>query len=141
MKYIGFIFLLFSWVNLNAQEVTDYDLQNFARSYKETMKLNVAAQKEMVKIIEKAGLDLDLYHIIDESKNADYEPDVAQSEYDKYDKIQPEITKIQSNLEADVKKVYNKNDLTPQKYKAIAERVKQDYILQAKLEKILANMR
>lgn len=141
IKLFGLILSVFAFSGLNAQEVTDYDLMNFAKSYVEMMKLNARAQKEMAQLIEKEGLSLEIYHAIDESKDTDLEPDVADEEFTKYDKVQPKIEKIQADLEKDVEKVFSKNDLSKQKYAAISERVKQDYILQAKLEKILERLR
>lgn len=139
-KLWSVLFILFSVFSLQAQEITDYDLQNFARAYKDMIVLNTTAQKEMAKTISEEGLDLEVYHAIDESKNSDYEPDVPQINFTKYDKIQPKIQQIQNKLEADVSKAYTKHDLTKQSYTAIAERVKQDYMLQAKLEQIMAKM-
>lgn len=141
IKFFGLFFILFSFQILSAQEVTDYDLKNFAKSYIEMTKTNLKAQKEMAEMIEKEDLDLEVYHAIDESKNSDYEPDVSEDEYAKYKILQPKISKIQKELEEDVEKIFLKNDLTKQKYAAISERVKQDYLLQAKLEKILERMR
>ncbi|MGB3454333.1 MAG: DUF4168 domain-containing protein [Moheibacter sp.] len=141
MKRIGFLIAFFVFAGANAQEVTDYDLNNFAKAYVQMVKLNTKAQNEMAKLIEKEGLDLDVYHAIDESKNSEFEPDVPEEDFDKYDKLQPKIKKIQNELEEDVEKVFEKNDLTKQKYRAISERVKQDYLLQAKLQKILENIR
>jgi len=143
LKLFGLVASMLLFLNVRAQEVTDYDLQNFARAYRETVQLNLKAQNEMAGEIQKAGLDLDTYHAIHESKQpgAEYEPELPDSDFDKYEKVQPKIVKIQSQLEADVLATYKKHDLTKKKYAAISERVKQDYILQAKLEKILAAMR
>lgn len=131
---------IFAFSQINAQEVTDYDLQNFARAYKEMLQLNNKAQKEMAQIISKEGMDLEVYHAINESKNSDYEPDVPKSEFTKYEEIQPKIEKVQNKLEQEVEKAYSKHDLSKQDYKAIAERVKQDQLLQIKLEKILSQI-
>lgn len=139
-KLWSVLFILFAVFSLQAQEITDYDLQNFARAYKDMVVLNTTAQKEMAKTISEEGLDLEVYHAIDASKNSDYEPDVPQINFTKYDKIQPKIQQIQNKLETDVSKAYTKHDLTKQSYTAIAERVKQDYMLQAKLEQIMAKM-
>lgn len=140
-KYIGILFTFFAFFSLKGQEVTDYDLQNFARSYLEMMKLNKSAQTDMAQLIDKEGLDLEVYHAINDSKNTEFIPDLDQEEFDKYERVQPKIQKVQDQLEKDVANVYSKNDLTRKNYTAIAERVKQDYILQAKLEKILAKGR
>src|SRR5690625_3718691 len=51
------------------------------------------------------------------------------------------IFKIQKRLEADVDKIYAAHDLDRQKYKAIAERVKLDYLLQNKMERLMADLR
>jgi len=139
MNSIRTLFILLGIMSIsvsNAQEVTDYDLQNFARAYKEMVLLNTKAQEKMAKIISDEGLDLEIYHAIDDSKNSDMEPDVDEENFTKYDKVQPKILEVQRKLEADVEKAYAKFDLTKQDYKAIAERVKQDYILRAKLEQI-----
>jgi len=143
MRFISYFILALSILGISriqAQEVTDYDLQNFARAYKEMVQLNTKAQKEMAKIIADEGLDLEIYHAIDDTKNADIEPDVPESDFKKYDKVQPKIKVVQQKLEKDVEKAYAKYDLTKQKYTAIAERVKQDYMLQAKLEQIFEKM-
>lgn len=141
MKFFGFLFTFLIISNINAQEVTDYDLNNFAKAYIQMTKLNTKAQNEMAALIQKEDLDLEVYHAIDESKNTDYEPDVDDQDFEKYNRVQPKIKKIQSQLEADVEKEFAKHDLTKQKYKAISERVKGDYLLQAKLEKILERLR
>ena len=141
LKIYSLLVAFFAMFTLNAQEVTDYDLQNFAHSYVEMMKLNKVAQNEMAKEIEKSGLDLEVYHAINDTKDSEYIPELEDEEFEKFDKVQPKIQKIQNKLEADVAKVYTKHDLTKKKYTAIAERVKQDYILQAKLEKILSHLR
>lgn len=138
---LSIFFVLFGFANLNAQEITDYDLQNFARSYKDMLMLNNKAQKEMASIIQKGGMDIETYHAINESKDSEYEPDLPNEEFKKFDKIQPEIKKVQEKLEQDVEKAYSKHDLSKHGYTAIAERVKQDQLLQVKLEKILSNMR
>ena len=140
LKLFTLLFIVVSTVSVQAQEVTDYDLQNFARAYKEMVTLNTKAQKEMAEIIADEGLDLEVYHAIDDTKDSDIEPDVPESEFDKYEKVQPKIKKVQQKLEADVEKAYGKYDLTKQKYSAIAERVKQDYMLQTKLEQIFEKM-
>lgn len=132
---------LFAFMSLNAQEVTDYDLQNFAKAYKEMMKLNAEAQKEMAEIIEKEGMELEIYHAINESKDSEFEPDVSADNYKKYEKVQPKILIIQDKLEADVEKAYLRNDLSKQDYRAIAERVKMDQLLQIKLEKMMGSLR
>jgi nicotinamidase-related amidase len=141
LKISGLLLAFFAMFSVNAQEVTDYDLQNFAHSYIEMMKLNKAAQNDMAKEIEKSGLELEVYHAINDTKDSEFIPELEEEEFEKFDKVQPKILKIQSKLEAEVEKVYAKNDLTKKKYTAIAERVKQDYILQAKLEKILERRR
>lgn len=138
--FAGLIVGLITIASLNAQEVSDYDLQNFAKAYKEMVTLNNSAQKEMARVISNEGLDLEIYHAIDESKDSEFEPDVPQDNFTKYNKVQPKIEKIQEKLETNVRKAYEKNDLTPQQYSAIAERVKKDYMLQAKLEQIFAKM-
>jgi hypothetical protein len=143
LKLFGFLFFFSAFFCVQAQEVTDYDLQNFARAYRESVLLNNEAQKEMAKEIQKADLTLEVYHAIAESKHpeATLDPELPQKDFDNYEKVHPKIMEIQNELEASILKVYAKNDLNKQKYKAIAERVKQDYILQAKMEKLLAGMR
>lgn len=145
MKYLKssliFVLTLFM-INLNAQEVTDYDLQRFAKAYSEMVKLNLKAQNEMAQIIADEELDLETYHAINDSKNnPEIEPDVPEEDFKKYERVQPKILKIQEKLEADVEKAYAKQDLTPREYTAISERVKQDQVLQMKLEAILAKLR
>jgi hypothetical protein len=141
IRFAGILFSLLIFSGLNAQEVTDYDLTNFAKAYLKMVKLNTSAQNEMSKLIEKEGMDLEIYHAINDSKEADYEPDVDEEYFEKYERLQPKLQKIQNQLEADVEKEFAKNDLTKQKYRAISERVKQDYLLQAKLEKLLEHLR
>lgn len=141
IKKLGILLGLFAFMSLNAQEVTDYDLQNFAKAYKEMMKLNAEAQKEMAEIIEKEGMELEIYHAINESKDSEFEPDVSADNYKKYEKVQPKILIIQDKLEADVEKAYLRNDLSKQDYRAIAERVKMDQLLQIKLEKMMGSLR
>lgn len=145
MNYLKILLLSvasFSFTNLNAQEVTDYDLQRFAKAYAEMVDLNLKAQNEMAKIIADEKLDLEVYHAINDTKNnPDIEPDVPEEDFDKYDKIQPKIEAVQDKLEADVTKAYSRQELTKRDYTAIAERVKQDPLLQTRLEKMLTKLR
>lgn len=145
MKYFKlFVALIFlsGFVSLNAQEVTDYDLQRFAKAYAEMVQLNLKAQNEMAEIIADEKLNLETYHAINDTKdNPDIEPDVPKEDFEKYDRIQPQIEKVQNELEADVTKAYAKQELTKRDYTAIAERVKQDPLLQTRLEKMLTSLR
>lgn len=140
MKYFGFFLLFFGFLNLSAQEITDYDLRNFGFAYKGMIQLNTEAQNEMAELIKEAGLDLDIYHIIDQSKDSEYIPDLPESEFDKYNAVYPKIKETQKQLEERFEKVLERNDLDKQRYKAIAERVQQDYVLQEKLDRILASL-
>lgn len=141
IKKLGILLGLFAFMSLNAQEVTDYDLQNFAKAYKEMMLLSSKAQNEMTEIIEKEGMELEIYHAINESKDSEFEPDVSADNYKKFEKIQPQIQAVQDRLEADVEKAYLRHDLSKQDYRAIAERVKMDQLLQIKLEKMMGSLR
>lgn len=145
MKYLKssiFFTLTLFMVTVHAQEVTDYDLQRFAKAYSEMVQLNLKAQNEMAEIIADEKLDLETYHAINDTKNdPDIEPDVPKEDFEKYERVQPKILKIQEKLEADVEKAYAKQDLTLREYTAISERVKQDQVLQMKLEAILAKLR
>lgn len=145
MKYFKLftaLFFLSGFASLNAQEVTDYDLERFAKAYAEMVQLNLEAQDEMAEIISDEKLDLETYHAINDTKNnPDIEPDVPKEDFEKYDKIQPKIEKVQDQLEIDVEKAYSKQELTKRDYTAIAERIKQDQLLQMKLENILGKIR
>lgn len=142
LKILLFSFSLFTFSNLNAQEVTDYDLQRFAKAYAEMVKLNMKAQSEMAEIIADEKLDLEVYHAINDTKdNPDIEPDVPKEDFEKYAKVQPKVEKVQDKLEADVEKAYAKQEFTKREYTAIAERVKQDPLLITKLEKMLSQLR
>src|SRR5690554_1880822 len=139
-----FIFFLFSFfsVSMHAQEVTDYDLERFAVAYVNMVDLNLDAQNKMAKIIDEEGLTLEEYHSINETKNdPDIMPDLPQDRFDKFNSVQSKIKTIQEKLEKDVEAAFAKQELTRRDYFAIAERVKQDVILQTKLEKILSNLR
>lgn len=124
-----------------AQEVTDYDLKNFVLSYYETMHINTEAQNEMLEILKKEKLSLDAYHVINESKDTEFIPDLPNDDFEKYERVVPKINEVQNRLEAEVDKIYVKNDLDRQKYKAIGERVKLDYLLQNKMERLMADLR
>lgn len=142
LKSLMWIIATFLCISAQAQEVTDYDLGRFAKAYTDMVKLNTQAQEEMAKIIKKEGLDLEVYHAINETReDSDIEPDVPQSDYDKYERIQEKIKGIQAKLEQDVENAYAKQELTKKEYIAIAERVKQDIILQTKLQKMLENIK
>ena len=52
-----------------------------------------------------------------------------------------DLQNVRRRAEQDVEKAYNKHDLSKQDYRAIAERVKQDQLLQIKLEKIMSGLR
>ncbi|MGB6084372.1 DUF4168 domain-containing protein [Moheibacter sp.] len=141
LRKIGILLGIFAFMGLNAQEVTDYDLQNFARAYNEMMAINKKAQKEMTDAIEKEGLDLETYHAINDSKDTEFIPDIPEKKFKDFENLQPKLQKIQKQLEADVEKAFNKYDLSKREYQAIAERVKQDQLLQIKLEQILTHLR
>lgn len=142
LKSLMWIIATLLCISAQAQEVTDYDLGRFAKAYTDMVKLNTQAQEEMAKIIKKEGLDLEVYHAINETReDSDIEPDVPQEDYNKFERVQEKIKSIQADLESKVEKAYAKQDLTKKEYLAIAERVKQDIILQTKLQKMLENIK
>lgn len=143
MKYLKSMMLFFAISTAaNAQEVTDYDLERFAKAYMDMVSLNLEAQNEMAEIIADEKLDLETYHAINDTKdNPDIEPDVPKEDFEKYERASAKIKKVQEKLEADVEKAYADVELTKRDYTAIAERIKQDQVLQIKLENILVRYR
>lgn len=141
-KLLLLAFILSPFVASRAQEVTDHDLERFAKAYTDMVKLNLEAQDEMAEIIADEKLDLETYHAINDTKdNPDIEPDVPKEDFEKYERASVKIKKVQEKLEADVEKAYANVELTKRDYTAIAERVKQDQVLQIKLENILIRYR
>lgn len=141
-KLLLLAYILSPFATSLAQEVTDHDLERFAKAYTDMVKLNLEAQDEMAEIIADEKLDLETYHAINDTKdNPDIEPDVPKEDFEKYERASVKIKKVQEKLEADVEKAYANVELTKRDYTAIAERVKQDQVLQIKLENILIRYR
>lgn len=141
LKSLFLLFIITSFGFTQAQSVSDRELLSFAQAYLEMMQINSGAQKEMADLITSEGLTLEEYHAIADSKDSDFTPDLEEEKFTLYEELQPKIQKIQQKLEKDVEKEFNKRKLTKERYQQIADRVKQDYLLEAKLQKFIADLR
>lgn len=141
IKPILLLFLFVSFTTVKAQSVSDRELLNFAQAYLEMMKINLQAQKEMTDLIIAEGLALEEYHAIEDSKETELMPDIEEEKFTQFESLQPKIQKIQTKLEKDVEKEFKRRQLTKERYQQIADRVKQDYLLEAKLQKFVADLR
>lgn len=120
------------------KEVSDTELTQFANAYQEMQIQSQAAQKEMVKIIEAEGMDVQRFSIIQQaSMDPNQEVEATEAEMKMRDNAIAKMQKMQPELEKEATEKILASGLTMERFEALAAVIQNDQALQQRLQAIL----
>ncbi len=130
-------------LNQGAQQidVSDADLDKFAKAYPQVQQENQKAQKKMAGVIEGEGMELQRFNEIQRAKMQNKEADVTKDEEKQVKKITSKLDKLQPELQKKVQGAATSTGLSIEKFQKIAIAIQSNPDLQKKLrEKLAANV-
>jgi hypothetical protein len=124
---------------VTSKDVSNKELKEFATTAKKVQKINRDSQQKLQKIVKKHGLNLQQFRKIAMSKKNPKMADslhITKEEQKKYEKIQPELTKLQQKALNKFKKDIKDNGLTQKRFREIAMAMQSDKELQQRFQKM-----
>ncbi|MGO3182854.1 MAG: DUF4168 domain-containing protein [Aequorivita sp.] len=140
LKSVFLFVALMGTIGLSAQEneVSDAELTKFANAYQEMQVQNQEIQQEMVKIIEKEGMDVDRFSTIQQaSMDPNQEVDASAEEMKMHEKAVAKMQKMQPEMEKKASEKIAATGLTMERFEALAAVIQNDQALQQRLQAIL----
>lgn len=113
------------------KKVSKAELSKFADAFQSLQDANRAAQKEMVKVVEKHGLTMKRFNEIHVAYiNPNIKGDASEDELKKHHAAMNEIEAMQRDLQKQMDGLVEKSGLTTKKYQRIAQSMREDKQLQ-----------
>lgn len=120
------------------KKVSNAELTKFANAFQSLQDANRAAQKEMVKVVEKHGLTKKRFNEIHVAYiNPNIKGDATEEELKKHHAAMNEIEVMQQDLQNQMDALVEKSGLTTQKYQQIAQTMREDKQLQKEYMKMV----
>lgn len=119
-------------------EVTDGEIEKFVSAVKEVQLINQQAQQEMIKAIQDKDLEIQRFNeMYAASQDPQTELDASAEETQKFNNINKEIIKIQTNSGQKMEEGIKDQDLTVERYQEINMQIQNDPALMQKVQKLL----
>jgi len=119
-------------------EVTDGEIEKFVSAVKEVQLINQQAQQEMIKAIQNKDLEVQRFNeMYAASQDPQTELDASAEETQKFNNINKEIIKIQTNSGQKMEEGIKDQDLTVERYQEINAAIQNDPALMQKVQKLL----
>ncbi|MFW6224711.1 MAG: DUF4168 domain-containing protein [Bacteroidota bacterium] len=135
------VFFIISSMGVYAQAeevVTDQELKQFASAFQQVQKIDQQSQQNMIKAVEKEGLDVQRFNEIQQAQQTPkQESDVSDEEIKKYETVSKKIEIIQEQAQQKMQQVIKEEGLTLPRYQEISEAIKNNSDLQNKLQEYL----
>lgn len=120
------------------KKVSNAELTKFANAFQSLQDANRAAQKEMVKVVEKHGLTMKRFNEIHVAYiNPNIKGDATEEELKKHHAAMNEIEVMQQDLQNQMDALVEKSGLSTQKYQQIAQTMREDKQLQKEYMKMV----
>ncbi|WP_165779292.1 DUF4168 domain-containing protein [Brumimicrobium salinarum] len=121
-----------------SNDVSNEELEKFAKIYTEVQSESQEMQSEAVTIIESEGMDVDRFNeVANAQNNPSAEVEVKEGEKEKIQAISVKIQKLQQAFQGRVQEMIKKRGLTVQRYQEVYQAIQQDQELQQKLGKMI----
>jgi hypothetical protein len=119
-------------------EVSDAEIGQFANAFKKIQSIDQQVQGKMISVIQEKGIEVQRFNEIrNAQQDPDKEVDADEDEIKKFESANQEIEKIQNIAQQDMQKQITDAGLTVNRYQEIMIAVKNDPVLQEKLQKFM----
>lgn len=119
-------------------EVSDAELNKFAKAFQVIQEINMKAQQEMAEVVEKEGMEIERFNEVHEAAvNPEAEVSATEEEKEQHQKIITEFEAMQASFVGEMEKVIADSGLSTTRYEEIIMGIQSDQELQEKLKKAL----
>lgn len=119
-------------------DVSDEDLETFVAVYQEVQAENQKLQQGMTEIIQKEGMDIQRFNeIYEASASPEKEVEATDEELETHAKVVEEIEQAQTDFQAKVVKLIEKEGMTLDRYQEVFAQLQTDQELQQKFSELM----
>lgn len=123
--------------NQSQIEVTDAELNKFAKVFQSLQVANQEIQRKMMAVIEAEEMDIATFNKIHKAKLENTEVDAAPEDIAKHGKAVEKIEVMQVGFQKEMESLITDSGLSIERYQEIATAMQADQGLQQRLQKIL----
>mgnify|MGYP002795165107 FL=1 len=123
--------------NQSQIEVTDAELNKFAKVFQGLQAANQDIQRKMMAVIEAEEMDVATFNEIHKAKLENTEVDAAPEDVEKHGKAVAKIEVMQVDFQKEMETLITDSGLSIERYQEIATAMQVDQGLQQRLQKIL----
>lgn len=119
-------------------EVTDAELNMFAKAFQGIRVIGQQSQQKMVQVIQKEGMEIEKFNKIHQaSLNPQVEVEATEEEKTQHKNILSKLEPMQASMQEQMANVIKDTGLSLERYEQIAMGLQADPALQQRLQKVL----
>lgn len=119
-------------------DVSDKEVNVFAKAAMKAQKIQMQSQKKMVSAIQDEGLDVQTFQVISRTTQMGQAPDSISSEQmDKFDSANKSLKKIQTDIQNQISSIVEDAGMEMQRFQKISRAAQQDTQLQRRIQQKL----
>ncbi len=137
------IFIAFLFVTGGAiaqEEVSDVELGNFVKAVTSIQAINMEAQSSMMEVVDQSGFELDRFNEIYQAamtEDTEKLKTLSEDETKKFDGVLARFDAMQAVFQKQMEEAVVKENITLERFDAIAELMETDTALQLRLQNMM----
>lgn len=139
-KKILFAFLFITGSVVAQEKVSDVELGNFANAVMSIQTINMEAQSTMMEVVSQSGFELDRFNEIYQAamtEDAQTLSSLTEEETKKFEGILERFDAMQAVFQKQMEAAVAKEEITLERFDAIAEMMENDFALQTRLQALM----
>ncbi len=119
-------------------EVTDAELDKFAKAFQGIQVIGQQSQQEMMQVVQEEGMEVERFNQIHQATlNPQVEVEATTEEKEQHQNIVSELEVMQASMQKQMEKAIIASGLTLERYEQIGMGLQADRELQQRLQKVL----
>lgn len=139
-KRLVFALMFISTVAFAQDEVSDAELGNFAKAVVSIQSINMEAQNSMMEVVTQSGISLDRFNELYGASMTEDEQvlsSMTAEETEKMDGVMARFEAMYALFEKQMEAAIVKENITIERFEAIAEKMESDFALQMRLQSMM----
>lgn len=118
-------------------EVSDAELQKFAKAFQGIQVAQQDAQRQMITVVEENDLDVATFNEIHQAKMENREVTASKEDQEKHQKTVTQLESMQPQIQATMEGIIKDQGLTVERYQEIATAMQNNPQLQQRLQQLI----
>lgn len=139
-KKMALAFLFITTAAFAQEKVSDAELGNFAKSVVSIQEISMEAQNTMMEVVTQSGIDLERFNVLYGAVMMEDEATLASMTADeskKFEGVMARFEALSAVYENRMEAAIVKENLTMERFEAIAEMMDNDFALQMRLQAMM----